>query len=82
MSKYTVGEATYVCNGCEMSGCPGHAMKVLMDCSTDSYIVEVDGVGWGAYDENYVHALMKCLTPPEPADHGLGLRQNKWLKEP
>lgn len=83
MSKYTVGEATYVCNGCEYGpSCSGHKMKVLMDCSTDTYIVEV-GARSGAYDENYIHAIMKCLTPPEPepADHSLGLRQNKWVSD-
>lgn len=62
MSKYTVGEATYTCNGCEFNyGCPGHKMKVLMDCSTDHYIVEVDGEHRESLDENYVHALINCL---------------------
>lgn len=62
MSRYVVGETEYQCGGCEFGpNCPGHKMKVLMDCSTDTYIIEVDGKHFDSVYEDTLHAIIRCI---------------------
>lgn len=62
MSRYICGETDYACGCCEQGpACPGHRVKVYIDCSTDNYIVEVDGKTTDTFDENYLHAILDCL---------------------
>lgn len=62
MSKALIGVRQYHCSSdCMQTGCPGHELKVEMDCSTDTYIVHVDGNQTELFDENYLHALIGCI---------------------
>lgn len=62
MSKYVIGEKEYTCgNDCQQTGCPGHKMTVVMNCSVDIYEVIVDGKERELFDENYLHTLMDII---------------------
>jgi hypothetical protein len=61
MSTYLVGEESYECSGCDLGGCLGHKLQVFMNCSVDAYVIYVDGKHRESFDEDYLHAVIRCI---------------------
>jgi hypothetical protein len=61
MSKALIGVTQFCCaTDCKQMGCPGHELRLEMDCSTDTYVVSIDGVLTQMFDENLLHAIIDC----------------------
>jgi hypothetical protein len=64
-------------NDCQQSGCPGHTLRVEMDCSTDQVLTYVDEEIEHIFDQGYLDALVELYSKAGDDNGGKSKKRGK-----